>query len=236
MSANDSELARLVEELNRSVNRVPRVGDKTGTSPRDLDQLLALAAQRQASDLLLVANSPIAFRINGALATASSALTSSDEVRSYLQPLLTTALSQELERNRSIDFCFMRPGIGRFRANVHYQRGSLAAAIRLLPAQIPSLESLHLPAILAQLAERRQGFVLFTGPTGCGKTSSLAALIDLINARRRDHIITIEDPIEYEHPNRSSIVEQVEVGADARGICGSSPFGFAAKSRRDFDW
>jgi twitching motility protein PilT len=218
MSANDSELARLVEELNRSVNRAPRVGDKTGTNPRDLDQLLALAAQRQASDLLLVANSPIAFRINGALATASSTLTSSDEARGYVQPLLTTALSQELERNRSIDFCFMRPGIGRFRANVHYQRGSLAAAIRLLPAQIPSLDSLHLPAILAQLAERRQGFVLFTGPTGCGKTSSLAALIDLINARRRDHIITIEDPIEYEHPNRSSIVEQVEVGTDARGF------------------
>ncbi|MFZ0516594.1 MAG: PilT/PilU family type 4a pilus ATPase [Acidobacteriaceae bacterium] len=218
MSANDSELARLVEELNRSVNRAPRVGDKSGTAPRDLDQLLALAAQRQASDLLLVANSPIAFRINGALATASSTLTSPDDVRSYLQSLLTTGLSQELERNRSIDFCFMRPGIGRFRANVHYQRGSLAAAIRLLPAQIPSLDSLHLPAILAQLAERRQGFVLFTGPTGCGKTSSLAALIDLINARRRDHIITIEDPIEYEHPNRSSIVEQVEVGADARGF------------------
>jgi twitching motility protein PilT len=218
MSANDSELARLVAELNRSANRAPRVGEKTAASPRDLDQLLALAAQRQASDLLLVANSPIAFRINGALAAASTALTSSEEVRSYLQPLLTAALSEELERNRSIDFCSMRPSIGRFRANVHYQRGSLAAAIRLLPAQIPSLDSLHLPAILAPLAERRQGFVLFTGPTGCGKTSSLAALIDLINARRRDHIITIEDPIEYEHPNRSSIVEQVEVGADALGF------------------
>ena len=145
MSANDSELARLVEELNRSVARAPRVGEKPGASPRDLDQLLSLAAQRQASDLLLVANSPIAFRINGALATASNSLTSSDEVRSYLQPLLTGTLAQDLERNRSVDFCFMRPNIGRFRANVHYQRGSLAAAIRLLPAQIPSLDSLHLP-------------------------------------------------------------------------------------------
>jgi twitching motility protein PilT len=157
MSANDSELARLVAELNRSANRAPRSSDKTAASPRDLDQLLALAAQRQASDLLLVANSPIAFRINGALATASTALTSSEEVRSYLQPLLTVALAEELDKNRSVDFCFMRPNIGRFRANVHYQRGSLAAAIRLLPAQIPSLDSLHLPAILAPLAERRLG-------------------------------------------------------------------------------
>jgi len=218
MSAYDSELARLVAELNRSAARAAHTDGKTGVAPPGLDQLLILAAQRHASDLLLVANSPIAFRINGALATASTALTSSEEVRSYLQPLLTSALSEELEEHRSIDFCFMRPNIGRFRANVHYQRGTLAAAIRLLPAQIPSLESLHLPAILAPLAERRQGFVLFTGPTGCGKTSSLAALIDLINARRRDHIITIEDPIEYEHPNRSSIVEQIEVGDDALGF------------------
>lgn len=218
MPANDNELARLVAELNRSASRVPRSGDKTAANPQDLDQLLVLAVQRQASDLLLVANSPIAFRINGALATISNAPTSSDVLRNYLQPLLTVALSEELENHRSVDFCFMRPGIGRFRANVHYQRGTLAAAIRLLPGQIPSLESLHLPAILTSLAERRQGFVLFTGPTGCGKTSSLAALIDLINARRRDHIITIEDPIEYEHTNRSSIVEQIEVGDDALGF------------------
>jgi twitching motility protein PilT len=91
----------------------------------------------------------------------------------------------------------------------------LAAAIRLLPAQIPSLESLHLPASLAGLAERRQGLVLVTGPTGCGKTSTLAAVIDRINTHRRDHVITIEDPVEYHHANRSALVEQVEVGTDS---------------------
>jgi twitching motility protein PilT len=108
----------------------------------------------------------------------------------------------------------VRESIGRFRVNLHYQRGSLAAAIRLLPARIPTLESLHLPASLARLAERRQGLVLVTGPTGCGKSSTLAALLDLINSSQRDHIVTIEDPIEYQHPNRSSIVEQIEVGHD----------------------
>ncbi|MGH9632854.1 MAG: type IV pilus twitching motility protein PilT, partial [Bryobacteraceae bacterium] len=115
---------------------------------------------------------------------------------------------------KSVDFCFVREPIGRFRVNIHHQRGTLAASIRLLPARIPSLESLHLPAVLSRLAERRQGLVLVTGPTGCGKSSTLAALIDLINTKRRDHIVTIEDPIEYLHLNRSSIVEQIEVGRD----------------------
>jgi twitching motility protein PilT len=108
----------------------------------------------------------------------------------------------------------MRGAIGRFRANFHYQRGTLAASIRLLPANIPSLESLHLPATLAPLTERRQGLVLLTGATGCGKSSTLAALVDRINTRRRDHILTVEDPIEYEHANRSSFVEQIELGRD----------------------
>jgi twitching motility protein PilT len=139
---------------------------------------------------------------------------SSEDIRSLLLPLLTARQSEQLEANKSLDFCFERGPIGRFRANFHHQRGTLAASIRLLPAQIPSLESLHLPAALSQLTERRQGLVLLTGPTGCGKTSTLAALLDLINARRRDHIITIEDPVEYQHANRSSIVEQIEVGHD----------------------
>jgi twitching motility protein PilT len=97
---------------------------------------------------------------------------------------------------------------------VHYQRGTLAASIRLLPAQVPTVESLHLPPVIANLMERRQGLVLLTGPTGSGKTSTMAAMIDRINGRRRDHIITIEDPVEYQHTNRTSIVEQIEVGHD----------------------
>jgi twitching motility protein PilT len=129
-------------------------------------------------------------------------------------PLLTSEQTKELESRRVLDLCFVRRAIGRFRANIHYQRGTLAASIRLLPSQIPTLESLHLPPVLGHLIERRQGLILLTGPTGCGKTSTMAALINMINARRREHIITIEDPVEYQHPNRSSIVEQIEVGYD----------------------
>ncbi|AXC14819.1 Twitching motility protein PilT [Acidisarcina polymorpha] len=208
MSAYESELSRLVDELNRSVPGV-RSGERTS-----LDQLLALAAQRNASDMILVVGSAIALRVNGGLSAAAGKPLTHEDIRGMLLPLLTTDQSEELQRERSLDFCFVRNSIGRFRANFHYQRGTLAASIRLLPPQVPSLESLHLPSVLAPLTERRQGLILLTGPTGCGKTSTLAALIDLINGRRRDHIITIEDPIEYQHMNRGSIVEQIEVGHD----------------------
>ncbi len=208
MAAFGNELSRLVDELNRS-----RAGTISGGSS-SIDRLLALAAQRGASDIVLVAGSAIALRVKGSLTPAAGKALSAEEIRSLLLPLLTARQAEELEGNRSLDFCFARGQIGRFRANFHYQRGTLAASIRLLPAQTPSLESLHLPAALAQLAERRQGLVLLTGPTGCGKTSTLAALLGLINTRRRDHIITIEDPVEYEHANHNSIVEQIEVGHD----------------------
>jgi twitching motility protein PilT len=120
----------------------------------------------------------------------------------------------ELQKRKSVDLSFMRENLGRFRVNIHHQRGTLAASIRLLPSRIPSLESLHLPLSLAKLAERRQGLVLVTGPTGCGKSSTLAALIDIVNTKRAAHVVTIEDPVEYQHANRSAIVEQIEVGRD----------------------
>jgi twitching motility protein PilT len=111
--------------------------------------------------------------------------------------------------------------VGRFRANLHYQRGTLAGSLRLLPEKIPTLESLNLPPNLRHLAEARQGLVLVTGPTGCGKSSTLAALVDLINTHRHVHVVTIEDPIEFVHSNRQSIIEQIEVGQDAPDFAGS---------------
>ncbi len=208
MTEYDGELTRLVEQVNRSAKESKAYETKL------LDQFLTVAVQRRASDLLLLANSPAVLRVNGALTGGIGQILSPAELRSILLPVLSSEQVAELQTRKVLDFCFERKAIGRFRANYHYQRGTLAASIRLLPEQAPSLESLHMPPALALLAERRQGLVLVTGPTGCGKSSTLAGLIDLINNRRRDHIITIEDPIEFQHPNRSSIVEQIELGHD----------------------
>lgn len=222
MPAYDDKLTRLVAELNRAA--APASAKDAPGPPADsssIDRLLAQAARQNASDLLLVAGAPPALRISGALATAAAPALTGEDTRELVLPLLEPRQYEELQKNKTIDFCFLREGVGRFRANLHYQRGTLAACFRLLPARIPSLESLHLPPALARLTERRQGLVLVTGPTGCGKSTTLAALIDLINGRRRDHIVTIEDPVEYVHVNRSSIVEQIEVGHDTPSFAGS---------------
>jgi twitching motility protein PilT len=208
MGEYETELSKLVDQLNRSATLTK------SSEKRSLDQILTAALRRNASDIILVAGSPVTLRINGALTPEAALPLSADDIQNALLPLLTPAQLNELDENRSVDFCFVRTAVGRFRANFHHQRGTLAAAIRLLPEQVPTLESLNLPPALAMLTERRQGLVLLTGPTGCGKTSTLGALVDRINARRHDHIITIEDPIEYQHQNRSSLVEQIELGHD----------------------
>lgn len=208
MGEYETELSKLVDELNRSATNAKH------SEKRSLDQLLAVALQRSASDIVLIAGSPATLRVNGALTPDAGPPLSAEDIRGILLPMLTPSQLKELQEQKCLDFCFVRSAIGRFRANFHHQRGTLAAAIRLLPEQVPSLESLHLPPALAMLTERRQGLVLLTGPTGCGKTSTLAALVDHVNARRHDHIITIEDPIEYQHTNRSSFVEQIELGQD----------------------
>jgi twitching motility protein PilT len=218
VAAYDHELSRIVEELNRAVPGArPSERPSTAKSPpadNSLDRLLSYASRQNASDLLLIAGTPVALRVNGTLAPAAGPPLTLDDVRNLTVPLLDSRQYDELQKKKSVDFCFVRDPVGRFRANIHYQRGTLAASIRLLPARIPTLEALHLPATLARIVERRQGLVLVTGATGCGKSSTLAAMIDLINTRRRSHIVTIEDPIEYQHANRSSIVEQIEVGHD----------------------
>jgi twitching motility protein PilT len=208
VSAFENELSEIIYELNASTS-IAKVERNAS-----LDALLASAVEQPASDIIMVAGSPVMLRINGTLNSGVGQILSGEDLRKMLLPLLNAEKSKELENNRSLDFCFAQGSIGRFRANLHYQRGTLAASIRLLPAQVPTMESLHLPPVLARLMERRQGLVLLTGPTGCGKTSTMAAFIEFINARRRDHIITIEDPVEYQHTNRKSIVEQIEVGHD----------------------
>ena len=222
MPAYQNELAEIVAELNRAApgaasqtTTQPLIKDTRADAPTDpssLDTVLAHAVRLGASDVLLIADVPVTMRVNGVLSHSTGPRLTAEGTRNLLLPLMTQAQNQELQRTKSVDLCFSREGIGRFRANVHFQRGTIAGSVRLLPDKMPTLESLHLPPVLRRLAEARQGLVLVTGPTGCGKSSTLAALVDLINSTRHDHVVTIEDPIEFVHSNRKSIIEQIEVG------------------------
>jgi twitching motility protein PilT len=231
----EKELAQIVAELNRAAPgpREPRDAPPPAGTPEapdqpvsldqleSLNQLLMYAVRQAASDLLLIAGAPVTLRIGGELSNPGGPALEAEETRALLLPVMTPAQTQELQRNRSVDLCFHREGIGRFRANIHYQRGTLAGSLRLLPERIPTLESLNLPPLLRRLSEARQGLVLVTGPTGCGKSSTLAALLDLVNTHRHDHVVTIEDPVEFLHTNRQSIIEQIEVGRDAPDFASS---------------
>jgi twitching motility protein PilT len=219
-SQPEHDLKRIVEELNRGGGPERPEPEAQAGSP-GLDPLLAQAGERGASDLLLVAGAPLALRLDGRLLTTRGPVLQAEEIRALLAPLLSPGQRQQLQERKSIDLCFFRNGNGRFRANIHHQRGTLAASIRLLPARIPTLASLHLPASLRRLALARQGLVLITGATGSGKSSTLAALIDVINSERHDHVVTIEDPVEYMHSNRNCIIEQIEVGRDAPDFASS---------------
>jgi twitching motility protein PilT len=217
----ENQLAQIVADLNRAAPGSRDSRPDAPVDPSSLDTVLTHAVRLGASDLLLIAGVPVTCRVGGVLSHSTGPPLTAESTRNLLLSLMTQAQQQELQRNKSVDLCFSREGIGRFRANVHYQRGTIAGSVRLLPDRMPTLESLHLPPVLRRLAEARQGLVLVTGPTGCGKSSTLAALVDLINSQRHDHVVTIEDPIEFVHTNRKSIVEQIEVGQDAPDFAGS---------------
>jgi twitching motility protein PilT len=217
----DNELSKLVAELNRAAPSQKQPAAREGVSSGSLERWLQKAAAHNASDVLLIAGAPPMLRINGNLAAADATLLEAEDVRTDVLPLLEPWQLEELQKKKTVDLGFVRENLGRFRVNLHYQRGTLAASIRLLPTKVPTLESLHLPASLGKLADRRQGLVLVTGPTGCGKSSTLAALIDLVNTRRQAHVVTIEDPIEYQHSNRGAIIEQIEVGRDTPDFVGT---------------
>jgi twitching motility protein PilT len=201
------ELNRLVEELNAHRPH-GGAGDRlTGW----LEQVRA----RGASDLLLVAGLPPCLRVDGLLERTGEAPLDGDEVEAAVLPLLADHARQRYLSAGSADASLRVPGLGRFRINLHRERGRAGAAIRLLPAMPPRCSSLGLPPSVEQLTRLSSGLVLIGGATGSGKSTTVAALVNEINRRDRKHIITIEDPIEYEHPHQNSVVEQVEIGIDA---------------------
>jgi twitching motility protein PilT len=180
-----------------------------------LDAWLQKLVERGGSDLLLVAGAPPSLRVDGAITPLPSAPLSGEEIEEAVLPVLASHARSQYMRDSIADLSYKVRGLGRFRINLHRERGRAAAAIRALPSEPPRLASLGLPPGVEAVTRLPRGLVLIGGPTGSGKTTTLAALVEEINRRDSRHIVTIEDPIEYEHPHRSSLVEQVEIGTDA---------------------
>ena len=184
-----------------------------------VDQLLEQAVALGASDLHLTAGSLPAVRLHGHIELLSDFPPLDPElVRQLIYRITTTEQQKQLEINRQLDFAYGIRGLSRFRVNAYYQRESVAAAFRTIPTDIRALEDLGLPSSLHELTAKPRGLVLVTGPTGSGKSTTLASLIDEVNRTRTDHIITIEDPIEFLHNHKRCIVNQREVGHDATGF------------------
>ena len=207
------DLDRLVTELNQL--------DPSGPVPSDTDfarldsWLQRVRDEDGGSDLLLVAGSPPIVRAPGKLLRVSTEPLASEDIEHAVRGCLTHRLLQRYREGHAVDLAFSRPELGRFRMNFHRERGRAAASIRALPRKIPKIADLHFSHEIGLLSALPRGLVLIGGPTGSGKTTTLAALVAAINERDERHIITVEDPIEYEHPHGRSLIEQVEIGIDA---------------------
>jgi len=192
-----------------------------------LMEVLAL----KASDLHLTAGSPPMVREKGRLRPLDYPIMTPQQTRETVYSILTNDQRKRLENEWQIDFAYSIPGKARFRVNAYFQRASLGAAFRLIPNEMPALDDLGLPPVLREFTKKPRGFVLVTGPTGSGKSTTLAAMLDLINKERQEHIMTIEDPIEFLHRHQSCIVNQRELGSDAQSFA----LGLKAALRQDPD-
>ncbi|HTX29777.1 MAG TPA: type IV pilus twitching motility protein PilT [Solirubrobacteraceae bacterium] len=182
----------------------------------DFAEVLLEVIDRRASDLHITAGAPPMIRGRGRLTPMDGypVLTPTD-TREIVYSILSDGQRQRFENNWQIDFAYQIPGKGRFRVNAYFQRSAVGAAFRLIPFEVVPLESLNLPPVVASFADKPRGLVLVTGPTGSGKSTTLASIIDVINSTREEHIMTIEDPIEFLHRHKKCMVNQRELGSDA---------------------
>ena len=199
----------------------------------DFAEVLLEVLDRRASDLHITAGTPPMIRVRGRLTPMEGypQLTPTD-TREIIYSILSNSQRQKLETNWQLDFAYQIPGAARFRVNAYFQRTALGAAFRLIPFEVVPLEQLGLPPAVAEFANKPRGLVLVTGPTGSGKSTTLASLIDVINESREQHIMTIEDPIEFLHHHKKCIVNQRELAAPTRR---ASPLALKAALRQDPD-
>ena len=209
----EDDIDRLILELNSTTAQ--STASTAGTDASRLERWLRLLASRNGSDLLLVAGAPPAVRVDGKVVALGEGPLDGAEIEDAVIPALSPHARRVYRESRIADASFRIADVGRFRINLHRERGRAAAAVRLLPTRVPRLATLNLPQTVELLAQLPRGLVLIGGPTGSGKTTTLAALVEEINRRDARHIVTIEDPIEYEHQHQGSLIEQVEIGVDA---------------------
>jgi len=182
--------------------------------PQGLQELFQLCQERQASDLHLVCGEPPILRVHGALVRLPLPVLQADALEAMLSEVLSATLRERFDQHNDVDFALTLAGVGRFRVNIHRERGMIGAAFRWLPLEIPCASDLGLSETIIDLARRPNGLVLITGPTGMGKSTTTAALVNVINHERSDMIISIEDPIEFVHGNHKSVIRQREVAID----------------------
>src|SRR5262245_28392499 len=187
-------------------------------STQNLHQLLKAMLDQGASDLHITTGTPPQLRIDGNLVPLRTDPLQPVDTKTLCYSILTDAQKLRFEEDQELDLSFGVKNLARFRANIFMQRGAVAGAFRMIPFKIVPLQDLGLPPVVAELCEKPRGLVLVTGPTGSGKSTTLASMIDRINQRHRAHIITIEDPIEYLHPHKSSLINQREIGSDSQSF------------------
>ena len=180
-----------------------------------LNEWLSALVSQRGSDLLLISGAPPCIRVEGNVQAIGSEALTGTEIEAAVLPALIPRAVQQYREHQISDSSYRVPGLGRFRINLHREKGMAAAAVRALPTQVPCLDELHLPAAVEALSRLPRGLVLIGGPAGAGKSTTVAALVNEMNRREARHIITIEDPLEYEHSHLRSVVEQVEIGVDA---------------------
>ncbi|NLC57899.1 MAG: type IV pilus twitching motility protein PilT [Armatimonadetes bacterium] len=206
----------LTDVRNHSAAPVSRT--QTPLDTVHLDDLLRKMVEKDASDLHLVVGVPPVLRIDGALTALNYARVTPQDSQRIIYDIMTDEQIQKFETNLELDFSYQLAKIARFRVNVYRDNGTVAAAFRKIPTKVPTLRELGLPLVLDDLTRKKRGLVLVTGPTGSGKSTTLAAMINQINNERSEHIITIEDPIEYLHTHKYSIINQRELGQDTRAF------------------
>lgn len=206
----NDDIDAIISQLNAS-----STGHRTVDGVLRVETLLAFVIEQRGSDLLLVADAPPAMRVDGVVKRLPGTVLSGYDIEEVVASLLPSYAKRQYQDHGIADGSLRLEGLGRFRVNLHRERGRAAAAIRVLPPRVPKLADLGLPPEVEALSKLNRGLVLIGGATGAGKTTTLAALVDEINRRDGRHIITVEDPIEYEHAHGASIVEQVEIGPDA---------------------